>query len=61
MLILSRKQSESVQIGDDIIITIFDIGRGQVRMGFDVPKSVKIVRSELLDPNHHNYRNEGAE
>lgn len=48
MLVLSRRASESLVIGENITITILDIGRGQVRIGIDAPKSVNIVRDELL-------------
>lgn len=60
MLVLSRRQSESIQIGDNITITILAIDRNQVRIGIEVPREINVVRSELLDQNHHNYR-EGAE
>ena len=49
MLILTRRTNESIKIGDDITVTITDINRGQVRVGIDAPKSVHILRSELID------------
>lgn len=48
MLVLSRKQGESIQIGDDITITVLRIGTN-VRIGIDAPKSVTVLRSELTD------------
>lgn len=48
-LVLSRKADESVRIGDDIEVTVVEIGRGKVRLLFKVPPHVKIVRSELID------------
>ena len=35
MLILTRKAGESIVIGDDIVITIVEAGRDQVRIGID--------------------------
>ena len=49
MLILTRKINESITIGDDIRITITKIARGQVGIGIDAPKDVKILRDELGD------------
>ena len=33
MLVLSRMRDETIMIGDDIEITVFDIGKGKVRLG----------------------------
>ena len=49
MLILSRKQSESVIIDDDIRITILGVNKGQVRIGLDAPEDVPIWREEIYD------------
>ncbi len=49
MLVLSRKRSEQIRIGDDIVITIVRFDRNQVRMGIEAPPDVTIVREELLN------------
>ena len=53
MLGLTRKQSESVVIiqGGKVVatLTIKDIKRGSVRIGFDAKSDVRIMRSELLE------------
>lgn len=49
MLVLSRKTSERILIGDDISITIVRIGPNSVRIGIEAPKSMNIVREELCD------------
>ncbi len=46
MLILSRKKGESIQIGDDIEITIAAIQGDQVKIGIDAPKHVEIHRKD---------------
>ena len=48
MLVLTRKESETLVIGEDIKLTILSVKGGQVRVGIDAPKSVSIQRSELL-------------
>ena len=49
MLILSRKVEESIKIGDTITIKILNIGDGQVKIGIEAPKSMKVHRSEVYD------------
>ena len=48
MLILRRKSGESIVIGDNICVTVLDINEGSVRLAIDAPKSIPILRSELL-------------
>src|SRR4051812_16294010 len=47
MLVLSRKQSERIVIGDDIVLTVVRNDRNQVRPGIEAPPHVPIVREEL--------------
>lgn len=51
-LILSRKQGESIVIGDGIIITVVELrnrGRSVVRLGITAPKGVPVHRQEVYD------------
>lgn len=48
MLILRRRAGETLLIGDDIKITVMDVYEGGVRLAIDAPKSVPVLRSELL-------------
>lgn len=48
-MILSRKEEESVKIGDDIEIKIVQTAKGYVKIGIDAPKSLLILRKELMD------------
>lgn len=48
MLVLSRKSNETIQIGDDTVIRILEIKGETVRIGIDAPKSVEILRGELV-------------
>ena len=48
MLVLSRKTSERILIGDDIAIMVVRIGPESVRIGIDAPKTMNIVREEIV-------------
>lgn len=47
MLILSRKEGESIKIGDNIVISVVDISKGIIKLGIDAPQDTMILRSEL--------------
>ena len=48
MLVLSRKIGERILIGEDIYLVALGIQTGSMRFGIEAPKSVNIVREELL-------------
>ena len=47
MLILQRKEGESLFIGDNIEISVLSVEAGRVRLAIEAPKNVPILRSEL--------------
>lgn len=47
MLILSRKVGEAVVLDEKITVKIIDISKGVVRIGFDAPEDMLILREEL--------------
>jgi carbon storage regulator len=47
MLVLSRKEGEQIQIGDDIVLTISRIQGNRVSIGIEAPPKVAIRRGEL--------------
>jgi len=51
MLVLTRKSMQHIQIGDDIVVTVVEVGGNKVRLGIDAPKEIPIRRSELSDIN----------
>lgn len=48
MLVLARKLNESIVLGDDIVVKVISIDKGVVKIGIEAPKSISIMRSELL-------------
>lgn len=48
MLVLSRKPGEAIHIGSNIVMRVIEIRGNKVRIGFDAPDDVKIVRSEIV-------------
>ena len=49
MLVLSRKSTESIHIGDSVVVTVLEIRGNKVRIGIDAPKEIHVLRSELQD------------
>jgi len=47
MLILSRKIGEAVILDEKITVKVIDISKGVVRIGFDAPDDMLILREEL--------------
>ncbi len=47
MLALTRKNGESIVIGNDIEITILDVKGDQVKLGISAPKAVPVYRKEI--------------
>lgn len=54
MLILRRKKSESILIGDNIRITVVDCAADGVRLAIDAPKQISILREELSKAEQEN-------
>jgi carbon storage regulator len=52
MLVLTRKQSEMIQIGDDIVIKVIRTGKSTVKIGIDAPAHVRVLRAELCEEGH---------
>ena len=47
MLVLTRRASEKIHVGDNITIHVVRIGPNTVKIGIDAPKEIPITRSEL--------------
>jgi carbon storage regulator len=47
MLVLSRKQSQRIKLGDSIVITVVRVAGDKVRLGIDAPRDMLVLRDEL--------------
>ncbi|MGG7176597.1 carbon storage regulator CsrA [Clostridium paraputrificum] len=47
MLVITRKQGESILIGDDIEISISKVEDGSVKIAINAPRELTILRKEL--------------
>ncbi len=47
MLVLSRKESQRIRVGDSVVVTIVKIGGDKVRIGIEAPDDVLVLRDEL--------------
>jgi carbon storage regulator len=49
MLILTRKEGESLRLGEDIKITVVSVKGGHVRLGITAPRDVAVHREEIYE------------
>jgi carbon storage regulator len=49
MLVLSRKQGESIKIGENIELIILEVKGDQIKVGIQAPKNIEIWRKELYE------------
>lgn len=49
MLVLTRKQGQSIVIGDSIEVYIVEVRGDQVRVGIQAPRTIPVVRREVLE------------
>lgn len=47
MLVLTRKPSEALMLGDEVMITVLEIKGKQVRLGIEAPAEVAVHRQEI--------------
>jgi carbon storage regulator len=47
MLVLSRRQSETIVIGDNIRVQVLEISGGRVRLAIEAPSDVSVDREEI--------------
>jgi carbon storage regulator len=49
MLILTRRISEAVKIGDHVTIKILGVKGNQVRLGVEAPREIPVHREEIYE------------
>lgn len=47
MLVLTRRENESIMIGDDIEVKLLDIKDKQVKLGIVAPRDIAVHRREV--------------
>ena len=47
MLVMSRRQGETILIGDEIEIVIAHIGRSRVKVGIRAPRQLPVIAREI--------------
>jgi carbon storage regulator len=50
MLVVSRGRRQKIRIADNIVVEVLDIVGDEVKIGVEAPKSIPILRGELLGP-----------
>jgi carbon storage regulator len=51
MLVLSRKESQRIRLGDSIVITVVRVTGDKVRLGIEAPREMLVLRDELKPLN----------
>ena len=49
MLILTRKTGEEITIGENVKLRVLGVQEGQVKIGIDAPRDLKIYRGEIYE------------
>ena len=47
MLVLTRKEKESIMIGNDIEVKVLDLRDNQVKLGIVAPREIAVHRQEV--------------
>ena len=47
MLVLSRRESQRIRLGDSIVVTVVRVSGDRVRLGIEAPPEVLVLRGEL--------------
>ncbi len=47
MLVLSRKETQRIRLGDSIVITVVRLSGDKVRLGIEAPREMLVLRDEL--------------
>jgi carbon storage regulator len=48
MLVLGRKAGETIVIAGNIRVTVLEVEGERIRLGIDAPRSVPVIREEIL-------------
>ncbi len=60
MLVLQRKKNQSILIGDNIELSVLEIGADWVKLALSAPKDISILRKELVEAAKANRESAGV-
>ena len=49
VLILTRKVGESIMIGESVEVKVLGLRAGQIKLGIEAPKDLKVHREEIYE------------
>lgn len=49
MLILTRRENETLMVGDEVTVTVLGVKGSQVRIGINAPGEVDVHREEIYE------------
>ncbi len=49
MLVLDRRENQSIFIGENITVTVVEIRKDKVRIGITAPREVAIHRDDIIE------------
>ena len=49
MLVLTRREGQSIYIGDNVEVVVLRTGNYDTKLGFKAPEAVRIVRKDYLE------------
>lgn len=52
MLVLARRLNEKIVVNNNVVITVIEIDRGKIKLGFEADPSIPIFRKEIYDQFH---------
>jgi carbon storage regulator len=48
VLVLTRRATQSIMIGHDVVVTVLEVRGDQVRLGIRAPRDVEVHREEVF-------------
>lgn len=60
MLVLQRKKNQSIMIGDNIELSVLEVGGDWVKIAISAPKDISILRKELAEAAEANRESAGV-
>ena len=49
MLVVARKEGEAVRLGENTWVRVVSLTPNTVRLGFEAPSNIEVLREELVD------------